>query len=111
MNDLDKADAVDDFLMHFGIMGMHWGIRNKSETITKAPVKTSVKKSHSVRNSNIIFGVVTAGAALTALLLIKDGAKPAFWGQVTPFIRGRVIVSSILKKSGSIPASYLNRSR
>lgn len=68
---MNKEQEVDAFLEHFGIMGMHWGIRNKKKTSLNNKEK---KDNNFKRNKRvaIILGSVAAAAAIgTGAYFIK----------------------------------------
>jgi hypothetical protein len=61
---------VDDFLEHYGVMGMKWGIRNKSKSKYFAPTtkeeRKEIRRSPSAREGRKIIGKISATAAISA---------------------------------------------
>lgn len=56
---------VDEFLEHFGVMGMHWGVRNKSNSNSnKNKAKLSNKKK-------VVIGVSAATIAIGAVFAAR----------------------------------------
>lgn len=56
-------EEVNDFLEHFGVKGMRWGVRKKEESSGE---ESSQKKKNTKRNVAIIIGSAVGVAAVTA---------------------------------------------
>lgn len=65
-----EVDDPNDFLEHFGIKGMRWGVRKNTQESTS----NSEGKGKSHRNRNLaIAATVAVGAVATAVILKKHG--------------------------------------
>jgi hypothetical protein len=114
---MTTEDEVDEFLEHFGVKGMHWGVRKARTTSGKKSAANEQKTSKKVRALQItaLAGVIVGAAVLAH----HAGVKPSSFNQNS--IRtgmgetrrlmsdiGRVRASSIPKapfhvKPGAIP--------
>jgi hypothetical protein len=71
MNDISREDALE----HFGVKGMHWGVRKASSDIDEQVYDSSPAKGtgHKVAKGLAIAGVITAGAIAATIILGKSG--------------------------------------
>jgi len=69
--------TADDFLAHYGVKGMRWGVRREGDAAgSSTPSKRGLSEGQK-RALKIGAGLaVTAGAALTVSMLIKNGTIP-----------------------------------
>lgn len=44
MHDLDNSEQVEEFLSHFGVLGMKWGHKKSAERVAKAQAKSNRKE-------------------------------------------------------------------
>jgi hypothetical protein len=64
---------VDDFLAHYGVKGMKWGIRKEDPGSSSSPPKEKKKLTPAQRNAIIAGGIaVTAGAVIVGTMLTKS---------------------------------------
>lgn len=61
------ADAVDDFLVHFGVKGMHWGVRRDSSGGRQLKIGANPRRAHANR--------VAAAKKLTAKKPLSEEHK------------------------------------
>ena len=90
-----SSAEVDDYLAHYGVKGMRWGIRQKtySEGGTSAPGKASSTSSTSTPRER---------------RHLTEGQKKALKvGAGVAVVAGAVVVTGILAKNGHIPVSTL----
>lgn len=60
-NSMSQSDSVDDFLEHFGVRGMHWGVRRAKappsiDSATSSDTRTKIKDSggtHALTNKEL----------------------------------------------------------
>ncbi len=61
---------VDEFLEHYGVMGMKWGVRNKSKSKYFAPTtkkeRKEIRRSPSAREGRKVINKLSATAAISA---------------------------------------------
>ena len=73
-------EDVDVFLEHFGIKGMHWGVR-KDRGTSSQPAQAKTPFDHTKRNRNLkIAGAVIGAAVITAgaIYVAKHGGVSSF---------------------------------
>jgi hypothetical protein len=61
---------IDEFLEHFGVKGMHWGIRNqqKLDRVSRVARGTELRKYH---NKEVAKRVAVVGAAVGATAVVS----------------------------------------
>lgn len=101
---MDKA--VEDFLKHSGVLGMHWGVRKEEETNPRQPGKTdgsanSGSRSRPQTAANPTPQAITRIDGLSAkqrASLISTGSALVIGGILTSVILRRRLPMALLKK-------------
>ena len=62
---------AEEFLEHYGVKGMKWGVRKKNDSSSNSPKKRSKAKTA------VKVGAVVVGTAAIATVIAKSGSKPA----------------------------------
>lgn len=73
---------TDEFLEHFGVKGMKWGVRKERDSGSKQPHKVFNK-----RNAAIAGGVLAVGAGVAVAVLAKNGNIPMPEFHTNPQVR------------------------
>ena len=99
MSDIyNSIDLGEDFLAHYGVPGMHWGIRNNRDKVyTDAYGKT-------VPFNPVITSAIQIGASATAGILGYVGARALGFGGTVPgmlaTIPTNIFVTNALDRAG-----------
>jgi len=92
---IDSSVEVDDFLAHYGVKGMRWGIRQKN--YSEGGSTPAGKSSSSTSTSTI-----------KERRHLSEGQKKALKiGAGVAVVTGAVVVTGILAKNGNLPVSAL----
>jgi cellobiose-specific phosphotransferase system component IIA len=84
---------VDDFLAHYGVKGMHWGV------VTRGPYRGGV---------STVKPASTTSTASPQRKGLSEGQKKALKvGVGVAVVTGAVVVTGILAKNGNLPVSAL----
>jgi hypothetical protein len=108
----------EEYLEHFGILGMHWGTRKVESGTSNSGSKKSPAKSGLSRKSKIGIGVgvglVAAGGVAAAIFLSKNKAKKLnelrksqLADQIKRDIEKAVVKSAALKKHNALDLSNI----
>ncbi len=99
-------DDVDNYLAHFGVKGMRWGVRKERDESDEA----SAARRERFKKAAIATGVLTvaAGSAYVAYTLNKDGKLPVKSLRPNAVKDGKNAVSALIHEE---PTSVIHASR
>ena len=66
---------VEEFLEHFGVKGMRWGIRNESKKVVLSPKDRAKKRDRNIKRVHKVATTVAAGLYIAALLSSSGNQK------------------------------------
>jgi hypothetical protein len=69
----DKPQLNEDLLVHFGVKGMHWGVRRDRETGGRSGGAAPTRSKKAIVKKVAIGVGIAAGVAATAYILSKRG--------------------------------------
>ena len=111
------AEVGEDFLAHYGKMGMHWGVRNRSDDNTRdGNTRENTLRDHTPRTGmskkkKVVIGVgvvlAVAGIVAVGVVLKKNGISPVSAIKNTvqgarKMSAGKDLATSLVKQQGSI---------
>jgi hypothetical protein len=70
------TDSVEDFLAHYGVKGMRWGIRKTNEAEGGGGERKGLSEGQKKALKIGLAGAAITGAAVTTALLAKNGKLP-----------------------------------
>lgn len=107
-----SEQKLEEFFEHFGVLGMHWGVRNDTK-LTKKQLRIS-----KVRKSALSSGLKAGATSLFMITMMTQLQNPdsGFNRGTVAFIKsqssqnksGRKFASQILKTNGKLPVSTLS---
>lgn len=104
-------DEVDDFLAHYGVLGMKWGKRKNRETMPAGRRKRTPEEKRALAKK-LAYGsaalVAVAGAGLAAYYLGKNGN---FSIKDLPVKKGKVVAEKIFQEPTDIVHFSRGRNR
>lgn len=108
--DEESEDLGKDFLAHYGVPGMHWGIRKKIQEIfrsERAQYHENMANPKIARQVHIMRGVAIAGVGLyaTGALVAHMQINPA------PYIKGAAYLGNAMRNSMSRASSLAGNAR
>ncbi len=109
--ELSDDISVEEFLAHYGVLGMHWGVRRNSETgvrpIAKALNDSKFGKA-SIANADRYNARQAAKKSKSTKGLSPGQKKALKIGGAVLLIGGAAAAAVILAKSGKLPTSSIS---
>lgn len=94
----------DNQLMHYGVLGMKWGVRKaRPKSTTSSRSKSSSKKVDTKKRNETIRKAASKGRKVVDTILVGSVMDEVFYGgrgRAAVRTAGRAAISSILKKRG-----------